>query len=171
MIFVRTAEQQDAEAIARVHVASWRSTYKGIVPEAYLAGLDEGERVQQWRQWLTLPVRVYVAELDGEVVGFVSGGALREPLAGCDGELFAIYLLERVQGQGIGTALLRRLAEGLRADGFQGMAVWVLERNPAVGFYEAAGAERVTGKEIEIGGAVLRETGLVWRDLGRILRV
>lgn len=168
MIQVRAARPEDAEAIARVHVASWRTTYKGIVPEEYLAGLDEGERALEWKEWLTRPVRVYVAELDGEVVGFVGGGAIREPLAGCDGELLVFYLLERAQRRGIGTSLLRSLAAGLRADGFKSMAVWVLALNPAVGFYARAGAELVVTKETEIGGVMLQDLALAWPDLEQI---
>jgi hypothetical protein len=37
---VRRAVSGDAASIARVHVESWRSTYAGIVPEAYLRSLD-----------------------------------------------------------------------------------------------------------------------------------
>lgn len=104
MVLVRTAKEQDASAISHVHVQSWLTTYSGIVPDDYLASLNEAERILLWRDWLTRDILVYVAEQDGEVVGFVSGGQIREPLQGCDAELFAIYLLDRAQGQGLGTA-------------------------------------------------------------------
>jgi GNAT superfamily N-acetyltransferase len=159
------AEERDARAIAHVHVESWRTTYAGIVPAEYLTGLNEAERELSWRDWLTRDILVYVVERDGEVVGFVCGGPIREPLPGCDAELFAIYLLDRAQGQGLGTALLRKLAQSLVAKGFRGIAVWVLERNPAVHFYEKLGAVRVGKKEIEIGGVMLREVAFGWADL------
>jgi L-amino acid N-acyltransferase YncA len=38
-------------------------------------------------------------------------------------------MLNRAQGRGLGTALLRKLAGSLGAKGFKGMTVWVLERN------------------------------------------
>jgi hypothetical protein len=66
-----------------------------------------------WRDWLTRDIRVYVADLDQEIVGFVSGGAIREPVQTYDAELYAIYLLEqesrRKERQGVGTALLKSL--------------------------------------------------------------
>jgi GNAT superfamily N-acetyltransferase len=86
-----------------------------------------------------------------------------------DAELFAIYLLQRAQGLGIGTALLRKLADSLRAKGFKSMAVWVLESNPSIHFYEKLGALPVSAKEIEIGGALLSELALAWPDLGMIV--
>jgi GNAT superfamily N-acetyltransferase len=168
MVLVRAAKEQDASAIAHVHVQSWLTTYSGIVPEDYLASLNEAERALMWRDWLARDFQVYVAEQDGELVGFISGGQIREPLQRYDAELFAIYLLNRAQGQGLGTALLRRLAESLAAKGFKGMTVWVLERNPAVHFYERSGATLVGDKEIEIGGALLREVAFAWPDLAKL---
>jgi hypothetical protein len=76
MVLVRAAKEQDASAIAiaHVHVQNWITTYAGIVPDDYLASLNEAERVLLWRDWLTRDIQVYVAEQDGEIVGFVSGG-------------------------------------------------------------------------------------------------
>jgi GNAT superfamily N-acetyltransferase len=168
MVVVRAAKEQDANAIAHVHIQSWLTTYSGIVPENYLATLNEAERVLLWQDWLTRDIHVHVAEQDGELVGFISGGQIREPLRQYDAELFAIYLLDRAQGQGLGTVLLHKLAESLAAKGFKGMTVWVLEQNPATHFYEKSGATRISGKEIEIGGALLQEVAFAWPDLAKL---
>jgi GNAT superfamily N-acetyltransferase len=118
MISIRAATERDAVAISQVHVQSWRTTYAGIVPEEYLATLNEAERVLLWREWLTSDIRTYIADLDGKIVGFISGGATREPLRTYDAELYAIYLLEQAQRQGIGTDLLKELTESLLSKGF-----------------------------------------------------
>ncbi len=52
-VAIRAARLEDAGAIAHVHVESWRTTYAGIVPDAYLAGLDEILRTRLWHEWLT----------------------------------------------------------------------------------------------------------------------
>jgi ribosomal protein S18 acetylase RimI-like enzyme len=168
MALVRRATEQDAGAIAHVHVQSWLTTYSGIVPDRYLASLNEAERVLSWQDWLTRNIEVYVAEQGGELVGFISGGRIREPWQGYDAELFAIYLLGRAQREGLGTALLRNLAESLVAEGLEGMIVWVLERNPAIHFYQKSGAALVSAKEIEIGGALLQEVAFAWPDLAKL---
>jgi GNAT superfamily N-acetyltransferase len=165
MLSIRSANQDDAAAIARVHVASWRSTYAGIVAEEYLAALDEAKRELSWREWLTRGIETYVAALDGEIVGFITGGAIREPIEPYDAELYAIYLLQAAHGQGIGRQLLRQLVVMLLGRGFHSMAVWVLEQNPATNFYERTGGQRLTSKEIEIGGATLVEVAYGWPDL------
>ena len=47
MLTVRPAIPEDAPAIARVHVASWRETYAGIVPDEFLASLKVERREVQ----------------------------------------------------------------------------------------------------------------------------
>jgi len=168
MVSIRVATEDDAAEISHVHVQSWRTTYAGIVPDEYLAGLREAERVPVWREWLTRDIPVYIADLDGKVAGFISGGPIREPVQNYEAELFAIYLLQQAQGRGIGTALLRALAGSLVSKGFTSMAVWVLERNPSKRFYVKSGAQLVTSKEIEIGGAILSEEAYGWPDIEAI---
>lgn len=79
----------------------------------------------------------------GRVVGFVSAGPsegdFAEPPPGA-AEVHAIYLLEEVQGTGVGRALLERVTDALRADGSRHAVLWVFEANDrARRFYEAAG--------------------------------
>ena len=78
MIVIRPAEIQDAPKIARVHIESWKTTYRGIVPDAFLESLDPATRAKQFAEELNAaaPDRfLYVAENErGELVGFVSGG-------------------------------------------------------------------------------------------------
>lgn len=45
---IRKATLQDAEAIARVHVDSWKTTYKGIIPDNVLNNLSYTQRTEQW---------------------------------------------------------------------------------------------------------------------------
>ena len=165
MVTIRAATAEDAAAIAHVHVESWRSTYAGIVPDAYLAGLDETLRVKLWQEWLSGDTVVLVAERKGEVVGFAHAGKIREAIEGADAELYSLYLLRDSQGRGIGRGLLRVLAAVLRQQGFTSLALWVLERNRARGFYENCGGRLAASRVIEIGGARLMEAAYWWPDL------
>jgi ribosomal protein S18 acetylase RimI-like enzyme len=106
MVSIRAANSYDAVAIARVHVESWRTTYAGIVPDDYLAGLDETLRVKLWQEWLSSGAVVLVAERKGGVVGFVHAGNIREAIETADAEVYSLYLLKESQGRGIGRALL-----------------------------------------------------------------
>ena len=94
---VRAADLADAAAIAQVHVDSWRTTYRGIVPDAFLAGLPSERRTEAWTGILrdsSAQSCVYVAaDSQGTVVGFASGGPERAGDALHTGEVYALYPL------------------------------------------------------------------------------
>lgn len=159
---------EDAGSIARVQVDTWKTTYRGIVPDNYLAGLSAEERMPRWREHLSSAGHNLVAECSGEVVGFISGGTIRDPLDGYDAELHAIYLLLKFQRSGIGTSLLLELARRLDQSGLKSMAVWLFEANPAARFYEKSGAVRIGAKEREIGGERLPLVAYGWPCLKNI---
>lgn len=165
MAWIRMATQEDAASVARVQVETWKTAYRGIVPDAYLDGLDTERRTIAWGEHLKSPARILVAEQHGEVVGFVSGGPIHESIDGYDAELYAIYLLQTAQRMGIGTTLVIELARRLVHDGFQSMAVWTFEANVACRFYERLGAVRVGSKAREIGGASLPLAAYGWQNL------
>ena len=164
---IRPATIDDTRAIAEVHVASWRATYPGIVPQSYLDSLNVDERAARWRDSFApaSDMAIYVAEHDGAVCGFASGGPARVEFPGLAGELYAIYLLPEVQAKGIGAQLFSAIAGHLQKVGHTGMYVWVLEENRACGFYERIGGTRIQSAEIEIGGKMLIEVAYGWPDL------
>lgn len=168
---VRNATPEDAPAIAHVHVNSWRTTYAGIVPDAFLAGLSYEQRESYWQDIIDHHLSkqgLFVAQQAEDVVGFVICGAEREHHPVYTGEIYAIYLLKQAQGQGLGSALARAAARWLQANGHNAMLVWVLEQNPACRFYEALGGQTVSRKMLTIGGAELAEIAYGWRDIGSL---
>jgi GNAT superfamily N-acetyltransferase len=165
-ISIRKATVSDLQDIACVHVAVWKATYRGIVPQSYLDSLDVAARAEAWKDWFDEgKSHLYVAENDRELCGFISGGALREPIEDFDAEIYAIYLLPTVQGRGAGKLLMQHLAETLRLSGFTQVAVWVLAENPSRGFYGHLGASQIAQKRIQIGDADLLEVAYGWRDI------
>ena len=144
---VRPATVEDANAIGRVQVETWRVAYRGLMPDETVAQFDVEDRLRMWREGLARKPRpgsaTFVAELDGEVVGFASVGRSRDEEAESEGELYAIYLHPSCWDRGIGRALLERAEESMRASGFERALLWVMEGNErGERFYRAAGWER-----------------------------
>ncbi len=166
---IRLATPTDALAIARVHVDSWRATYRGIVPKAYLDALSYAERSIQWEEILNGKLgrsNVFVAIADERIAGFSSGGPIRDSYAPYVGELYSIYLHPQSQRSGLGTALAKAVARRLSGDGLQSMLVWVLADNPACQFYEALGAQSTPYQQtVNIGGKDLLEIAYGWPDI------
>lgn len=135
---VRPADVEDADAIAAVHVQAWREAYAHLLPAAFLAALDVDARAARWRGIIAQPeVDVFVAELDGALVGWTSAGPGRDESAVRDRELEGIYVLARHHGSGAGQALLDTVL------GTAPAFLWVAEGNPrAEAFYRRNGFER-----------------------------
>jgi ribosomal protein S18 acetylase RimI-like enzyme len=140
-VTVRAATPADAAAIAEVHIASWRSSYRGVIDEAYLASLDVAARTAAWDKRLAnAEILTLVSEDRGRVVGFCCAGANRGADPTFRGEVYAIYLLDDAKGQGNGSALWRPTLAWLAERGLVPVRVEVLADNPvARGFYERMG--------------------------------
>lgn len=167
---IRKAHPEDAADISKVQVDSWRTTYKGIVPDDFLQQLSYEKREEVWRE-ATKSTLVFVAEEEnGQIVGFICGGKERSgKYEGYDGELYAIYILKEYQDRGIGTLLVKELSKAMNESGFRSMIVLVLDENPAKYFYEALGGKLIDYDEITIGGKPLKERVYGWGDLKNLL--
>jgi ribosomal protein S18 acetylase RimI-like enzyme len=167
---IRPAILNDASAIAGVHVSSWRSTYSGLLPEDFLASLSDVHYAERWKRVIAAASsKVYVAQDDGEIVGFASGGRERAGEMGFEGELYAIYVLDKAQRRGFGRELVRATVRGLRELGLGDMIIWVLRDNsPARSFYERLGGVYVRTQPITIGSVTLEEVSYGWRRLDEL---
>jgi ribosomal protein S18 acetylase RimI-like enzyme len=168
---IRPVRLEDAAGIARVHVDSWRSTYKGLIADEFLAALSYQRRTQFWSQYISDLQNIrflFVAEArPDEIVGFVSAGPEGEGDLDYPGELYAIYLLLQAQGQGVGRKLVDVAKRELCQRSFSSMLLWVLKDNqPARKFYEAVGGEYLRERPIKIGNQVLIEAAYGFKDIG-----
>ena len=132
---IRRATPTDADAVGRVFVAARDEM-------AYLPRIPDEDRARLGPLFLERH-RLWVAELDGEVAGFV----------GVDGgEVSHLCIDPSAQGRGIGTALLDH-AKGIAPDG---LTLWVFQRNTSARrFYERHGFRLV--RETDGAGNMERE--------------
>jgi GNAT superfamily N-acetyltransferase len=171
---IRRATADDAAAIGRVQYDTWRSSYRGLVPDALLDGLDplRWERLAARSLVAVDPARIaHVAELDGEIVGHVSAGRERSgTLPAYPGEIYAIYVRDAHQGQHIGRRLMRAAAADLVARALTPIMLWTLFDNPrSRGFYESLGGLVIGEKRETFEGHELHEVGYGWRDPAPLL--
>ena len=158
MVDVRPALAADAVAIAAINVRAWNWAYRGVLPDAMLAGMDVGSSVQKWTRIiedgdLELPL---VAVIDGRIRGYVHQGASRDEDADSSvGEVTALYIDESCVGTGVGRALWEAALNLLRERGFGSFTVWVLDSNErGRAFYERVGLELDGIEKLEGRGSV-----------------
>jgi ribosomal protein S18 acetylase RimI-like enzyme len=168
---VRRAQLDDCAAIAAVQVAGWRAAYRGLIPDAYLDGLEVDEQARKWAGILTDPApgrrpagRLLVSEdaedAGGTIRGFVAFGP---PLGSeqarlTEGQLYAIYADPQRWGLGVGHALIEAATVGLRGMGARTAHLWVLKGNErAEHFYLRHGWVLDGGRrDEEFGGVVVQ---------------
>jgi ribosomal protein S18 acetylase RimI-like enzyme len=163
----------DAEALGRVHVTSWRETYRGLLPDAYLARMSAEAHTRRFARALLHPrpddVTLAAADRAG-IVGYAQGGPSRRGRSG-EAEVATLYLLKSAQNRGVGARLLTETARALAARGAVSLVVSVLRDNVAArAFYEHLGGVAEPPRlEPGPGGAPLQEVAYGWADIRTLI--
>jgi ribosomal protein S18 acetylase RimI-like enzyme len=176
-LLLRPAFPEDAPAISRVDVDTWRATYKHILPAHFLAELSYQKQEDLWRQIVSSREHqnreiTVVAEdyTNGSIVGFASGGPCRERDSLFRGELYTLYVLPQYHKLGLGRRLLVKVAQHLSQREMRSMLVWVLAENSARNFYESHGASLLGIKAIWVGGLPINAAAYGWRSTNELLQ-
>lgn len=156
-LHVRPARPDDADAMADVHVESWRQTYRGLMRDEVLD--DPGLLPARGRFWNAVlteeryePFRAAVAESDGAVVGIALAGPPTEPEIEWDTQLYVLYLLDAFQGNGAGRGLMEAVLPASASAG-----LWVADPNPrAQVFYAKRGFIPDGGAKLDDGVSEIR---------------
>jgi ribosomal protein S18 acetylase RimI-like enzyme len=161
-MLLHTAEPADAEAVAAVHVRSWKVAYRGLLPDEYLDRLRPQDRAPHYTFGDRGPHRplTTVATEHGEICGFATTGPSRDADRVGSGELYALYVDPASWNLGVGRALMSDARERLANAGFADAYLWVLEGNTrAERFYRLAGwTPEGSRRPEEHWGVVVQET-------------
>jgi hypothetical protein len=80
---IRKAIISDARGIAEVHVDTWLSTYRGIMPDERLDRLNYDECEKKWLRNIQNSLEgkeiLLVAEINNKIVGFCGGSPNDDP--------------------------------------------------------------------------------------------
>jgi L-amino acid N-acyltransferase YncA len=167
--FVRAAQRDDAAAIARIFVESWRDSYAGLLPASYLVRLSEMRQRLLWTREIVQGGPhdgVIVAEHESYgIIGFASFGPARDRAVGYDGEIYTLYVDPNHVGRGAGDALMQAAFGRLFADGFRSAVIWALKGNPARYFYETKGGRLIAERPGAVAGKPVREIAFGWGDI------
>jgi GNAT superfamily N-acetyltransferase len=144
---IRPAEVSDAARIAAIKCRGWLATYRGLLPDTILDGLDESRLTNEFADGIQATAgelgspdeRLFlVFDTGQDVCGYVIAGAYRETDLVDYGEVYALYVDPTLWGGGIGSTLLTAAERWLQAQGWTNAALWVLSANTGgVRFYEA----------------------------------
>ena len=164
-----------------MHVAAWRSTYPGILPEDYLARLSVTRQAAHYARQIRAGEGVYVAIASGRdvpgasaprLVGYTTVGRARTQLPGgtpADGEIETLYVLDDWRECGIGRRLIRTGAAHLAAAGSRSAFLWVLTGNPNRWFYQRLGGKPVASAHTRVAGIAVPQTAYSWDPIEKLI--
>ncbi|MGV8970095.1 MAG: GNAT family N-acetyltransferase [Microbacteriaceae bacterium] len=127
---IRRAVLSDTERLGALHSACWAELYTGFLPPDVLAELDAETMAHLWTKFVNRggDYVQYVAEVDGDIVGFVGYGPGRDVGYEDLTELYFMYVDGSFKRRGIG----KQLAEAAWSASY----AWLWDRNrAAVAFY------------------------------------
>jgi GNAT superfamily N-acetyltransferase len=172
---VRPARAEDAEAIARVQLVTWRAAYRTLLPAAVLDDWDEPAAVLAWRSAVVeppTPAHGVLVALDGDqVTGYAAFGPAElvdgeEPLPdGATTEVTALLVEPRWGRRGHGSRLLAAVADLAAATGAVRLQMWLPEADAVTSrFLDGAGwAPDGWGRALDTGTSTLRQ--LRWHTM------
>lgn len=172
---LRPMTPADADAVALLHATSWRSAYRGIVPDSFLDHDVFAERQAVWRERLqgpaTAPAFGIVAEdAASHMIGFAYVLPGHDPV--CGTLVDNLHVDPAHKGGGLGRRLLQAVVRELGSAHTQPLHLWVLDQNEAAKrFYARLGAEFIDpGMTGPFGGVSLPEWRCVWRQPALLLQ-
>jgi ribosomal protein S18 acetylase RimI-like enzyme len=143
-VAIRDATTADTEEIATLHLVSWGSAYRDIVPDGFLESITLESRITRWRRALSKlespSTETAVAVSAGAILGVCSSGPRREPASTDAGEIYALHIGPESRRRGLGRMLLDDALQRFSTRGLSSAVLWVLRDNAgARRFYEAQG--------------------------------
>ena len=150
----RYQETDDIDKISQIYFLSWRTAYRGLIPDDFLNSISE----KRWSPLLRADSEhLLLAVEDGIPVGVTTYCAARDSKMKGWGEIISLYLLPTHFRKGIGSELFAAVVDALKNEGFSNIYLWVLENNhSARAFYKKNGficsgdinADNIGGKAV-----------------------
>src|SRR5262245_44013763 len=171
---IRPIQTTDAEILATLHIASWRSAYRGILRDAYLDVDVVDDRHAVWSERLgnlTPFLFGFIAEIETQPVGFVFLHGHDDPRWGT--LIDNVHVLPNLKGRGLGRHLMAAAAEAASARyPDEGVYLWVFELNTqARGFYAHLGGRNVERALVDApGGGQVARFRVAWSSPGHLVR-
>ncbi len=170
---IRPGTGDDLFAIAGVLVDTWRSAFRGLLPDDFLDGMSREEQAVRHARRMGSPGVCYLVAVEpstGEIIGFVNFGPGRGTAPDNIHEIYALYVRAEHQRSGIGTALVGLAARHCAEKGAKSLFAWVLSGNPNRKFYERLGAKAVETASIWLDDRHYEQVAYLWEDMASLLQ-
>jgi ribosomal protein S18 acetylase RimI-like enzyme len=128
--------------IALVKRQVWETTYRGIYPDGKIDGFDVEREAEKFARLVDDDeINLYVAMVDGNIVGYMAYGKNPRFPQSNDNELVLLNVLKECQGKGIGKMMFNFAKDRLKEKGDKFLIYCNKYNKRAQDFYKAMGCE------------------------------
>lgn len=153
--------KETAKYYARINTLAWVESYKTIINESFLNKINTDREINNTINKLMEHInddsKRFLLKVDDEYVGLFRIGKTKYKEFVEYGELRAMYLLNKVKGNGYGKIMFEYSKRELTKLGYHKMVIGCLEKNSTNEFYKHMGCKFVKTNSIIIGKQELKE--------------
>ena len=114
---IRTAGVQDLETVSRIHALSWKTAYRGILPDDFLNQLSYRRWAAPLKDMMEQGLEIRVIEEEEKPFGCITFSAARDQAFAGWGEIVSFHLLLEARGKGYGRLLIQDAVRQLKEKG------------------------------------------------------
>lgn len=170
-MFIKQAKREDINKISEIYLLCWQTTYANLVPDSYLESLSLVNIINKWEDFFNNEDNsfIYVAFNEkNEYLGFVAG-MIKDDCK--QGEILALYLLDKYQGLGLGKKLFMKAIEYFINHDTNTMIVWVMKNNKkGINFYEKRQGKIFKQRQSNLDGYIVDDVAYYWFDLKSVFK-
>lgn len=164
-IIIREAQSDDVNSIAGLLISNWQKTYKGLLPDDYLNGMDINYGKDKWLTFLNQDEHTILVAYQGNI--FLGFGAFHrdDEIRDCL-YLSSLHISEESRGKGIGTRLIQAIGNYAFQNKYACISICIIKGNEkAKNLYIKLGAIHYKDFTDDIDGIEVESEKLIWNNL------
>ncbi len=167
---------EDIPEYVKVNTAAWQESYKGLIDDSILDEVVNNvensiqKQINKFDSDKKNNIKKFVLKVNDKAVGMTGIGKATEEKYGDIGEIYSLYLLNKVKKNGYGKMLFYHDVKELIALGFNSMVIGCLVNNPANNFYKHMGGKLIEVVTRKIKGHNMTENIYYYENLKDLVK-
>ena len=160
---IRQATQSDFQAIAAIHIESWKDSYPDVLPAEFLDWKINRVFLKHWNEIEMQNEDIILVAEENYVIGFIAVWC--RPIPFIDN----LHVRPSKRSKKVGSALMSAVSKELINHGHKTAYLWVFESNQkAIRFYERLGGIQKEQSMKTVFGYDVLSRKIEWNDLSLI---
>ena len=175
-IEIKELTLEDIPDYVKVNTLAWQESYKGLIADSIL---DEvlnivedsiQKQIKKFDNDKKNNIKKFVFKVNNEAVGMTGIGKSTYEKYEDIGELYSLYLLNKVKKKEYGKMLFYYDVKDLIGVGFNSMVIGCLVNNPANNFYKHMGGKLIEVVTKKIKGYNMKENIYYYENLKELIK-